>query len=211
MASSISTRRGDGGTGQILYGPRVSKASPRLEASGAVDELGAHLGLCRAEAASDELAPRIEALQRELFVVGAELGTQPDQRHRLRERLTTAHLAGLDAQVAELEALPGLLDGWALPGASRLGALLDVARTVCRRAERRVVTLVETGDEDQPDLVPYLNRLSDLLWLYARWYELRSGLDSALRPDAGWSATASTCSTTTPPAAAGPGPRRSRG
>ena len=76
MASSISTRRGDGGTGQILYGPRVSKASPRLEACGAADELGAHLGLCRAEAVGDELAGRLEALQRELFAVGAQAVAQ---------------------------------------------------------------------------------------------------------------------------------------
>ena len=192
MASSISTRRGDGGTGQILYGPRVSKASPRLEACGAVDELGAHLGLCRSEAAGDELAGRLEALQRELFAVGAELGTMPDRREKLRVRLTEQHLAGLDQQVAELEALPGLLDGWALPGASRMGALLDVARAVCRRAERRVVALVETGEEPHPTLLPYLNRLSDLLWLYARWYEVRTGLDGALQPGGGWSPTAST-------------------
>jgi len=192
MASSISTRRGDSGTGQILYGPRVSKAAPRIEACGAVDELGAHLGLCRAECAGDELARRLEALQRDLFLVGAELGTMPDQRHRLRVRLTEDHLTGLDAQVAEMEALPGLLEGWALPGATRLGALLDVARAVCRRAERRVVALVEAGGEDHPTLLPYLNRMSDLLWLYARWYELRSGLSGALRPEPGPDATAST-------------------
>jgi cob(I)alamin adenosyltransferase len=185
MGGSIATKRGDGGTGQLMYGPRVSKASARLEAVGTIDELGSFLGLARATAAADEVAPRVAALQRELFLLGCELATPPSERGRLKTRLQPEHLAGVEAQVAEIEALEGLLDDWALPGATAVGAALDVARAVCRRAERRVQALYESGEEDHPLLRPYLNRLSDLLWLYGRWYELRHGVSGALRSKSG--------------------------
>ncbi|MCC7491267.1 MAG: cob(I)yrinic acid a,c-diamide adenosyltransferase [Fimbriimonadaceae bacterium] len=179
---SIATQRGDGGTTQLFHGPRVSKADPRVEAYGCLDELGAHLGLARALAGDDPLATRLEAVQRELFVVGAELACPPAERGRLKTRLTPAQVAGLGAQVAELEALPGMLSDWALPGATVLGSQLDVARTVCRRTERRVVALFDQGAEDHRELLRYLNRLADLLWLYARWFELRQEAGGALRP-----------------------------
>jgi len=135
----------------------------------------------RAHAAGDTLAARIETVQRELYLVGSELGTPPEERHRLAARLTAQYLARLDAEVAEIEVLPGLLDDWALSGATLPGAALDVARTICRRAERRVVALIESGEEDHPVLLPYLNRLSDVLWLYGRWYELRVGAEAGFR------------------------------
>ncbi len=180
MAGSISTRTGDTGTGQLMFGGRVSKASARLEAVGTIDELGSALGMCRVEAADDPLAPRIEQIQRDLFIVGAELGTSPSQRRNLTREITQQHVEDLDAQVAELEAIPGMLEGWALPGATRLGATLDVARTVCRRAERRLVAVYELDGVVNTALIPYINRLSDVLWLYARWYEHRLGLSGAL-------------------------------
>lgn len=178
---SISTRRGDDGTTQLMHGPRVPKHDRRVEAYGTIDELGAQLGLARFVAGDDPLAARLEALQRELFIVGAELATPPAERHRLQVRLTAEHVAGLTAQVHELESLEGLLRDWALPGATELGAVLDIARTVCRRAERHIAALLDAGDEPSELLLPYANRLSDLLWLYARWFELRRGADSALR------------------------------
>lgn len=183
---SVSTKRGDDGTTGLYHGGRVSKASGRIRAGGALDELGAQLGFARALLAEDPLHERLADLLRALFVAGAELSTPAQRRERLNPRLTAEHLAGLDAQVAELEVLPGMLDGWSLPGASVAGSALDVARTLCRRAEREVVALHEAGEEDHPLLLAWLNRLSDLLWLYGRWFELRAGLDSALRPDRGW-------------------------
>ena len=182
---SIVTRHGDLGTTRLIHGRAVSKGSARVEAFGTADELGAVLGVARAHAGDDPVAARLEALQRELFVVGAELATLPADRAALSTRLAASHVEALDAQVAELEALPGLLDDWALPGATLVGAQLDVGRTVCRRAERQVVRLVDAGEEDNLDLVAWLNRLADLLWLYARWYELRHHADGALRAAGG--------------------------
>ncbi len=178
---SIATRQGDDGTTQLLFGPRVSKGDPRVEAYGGVDELGSFLGLARHFAGPDPVAERLEALQREMFVLGAELATPPESRGRLIDRLDAARLAGLDAQVAELEAVEGLLSDWALPGATAVGAYLDVARTVCRRIERTVVRLIDDGLEPGGVTVQYLNRLADLLWLYARWYEVRHHADGRLR------------------------------
>lgn len=181
---SIATRRGDLGTTQLMYGPRVSKGDPRIEVFGGVDELGAFLGLARYHAGDDPLAARLEALQREMFVLAGELASPPEQRHRLTQRIDADRLAGLDAQVAELEAIDGLLDDWALPGATAVGAYLDVARTVCRRVERGLVRLMDAGDEPTGLPLQYLNRLGDLLWLYARWYEVRRGVDGGLRSGA---------------------------
>ncbi|NUP98691.1 MAG: cob(I)yrinic acid a,c-diamide adenosyltransferase [Armatimonadetes bacterium] len=177
---SISTRRGDDGTTRLIYGERVSKASPRVECVGSIDELGAFLGLARAFAQDDPLAERLERLQRLLFTAGALLATAPADRSRLKLTLDAEEVARLDAEVAELEAIPGLLSDWALPGATPLGSYLDVARTVCRRAERCLVKLTDAGEEDHPHLPAWLNRLADVLWLYARWYETRTGADGAL-------------------------------
>lgn len=178
---SIATGRGDTGTTQLLFGPRVSKGSPRVESYGTIDELGAFIGLARAFCAEDPLAPRLEALQRALFVIGAELASPPDRREGLTQRIDAARVTELQHQVDELEAVQGILTDWALPGATPVGSYLDVARTVCRRAERQVVRLVDAGDEDNLELLRWLNRLGDLLWLYARWYEARVGVDAALR------------------------------
>jgi cob(I)alamin adenosyltransferase len=179
---SIATRGGDDGTTSLLYGGRISKASDRVEAYGTLDELGAQLGLARSFCEdSPATAERIAGLQRFLFVLGTELATPPAERRRLLQRLTPADLAGLDAEVARIEARPGLLNDWALPGETRVGSFLDVARTVCRRAERRVVALVDRGEETDVLGVEYLNRLADVLWLWAREYELDHGADARLR------------------------------
>lgn len=178
---SIATRHGDDGTTQLLFGPRVSKGDPRVEAYGGVDELGSFLGLARHFAGDDPVAARLEALQREMFVLGAELATPPDERGRLVDRLDEERLAGIDAQVTEIESIEGLFNDWALPGATAVGAYLDVARTVCRRIERTVVRMVDEGVEPGGVTLQYLNRLADLLWLYARWYEVRHQADGRLR------------------------------
>ena len=124
----------------------------------------------------------LEQLQRDTFVVGAELATPAEKRDKLKQTVSPELTARLDAIVAEIETMPGLLDDWALPGASGGGAAIDCARAVARRAERCVVRLhgVEAalvGDE----LLRYMNRLSDVIWLLGRRYEMRSGVNGALR------------------------------
>ncbi|MBI2301277.1 MAG: cob(I)yrinic acid a,c-diamide adenosyltransferase [Armatimonadetes bacterium] len=179
---SISTGRGDDGSTRLIDGLQVSKSHPRVEAYGTVDELGSCLGVARAHCVDDPLAARIEQIQRDLFIVCGELACSPSKRELLRQRLGAELVTGLQAQIDEIEALPGILDDWALPGATELGGFLDVARTVCRRAERNVVRLFEAGEKENELVLVYLNRLGDLLWLYARWYELRAGAEGALRP-----------------------------
>ena len=167
----IYTRKGDDGTTGLLYGGRVAKDSPVIEANGAVDEAQAALGVVRAEVApGSELDVLLVRLERELYVVMAELATAEANRHKL-----TAGVSLVSPEmVAELEPLiddlttrfPPLTD-FVIPGHDRVSALLDVARTVVRRAERLVV-----GAADRTSLVPaYLNRLSDLVWTMARWQE----------------------------------------
>lgn len=178
---SIVTKNGDSGQTRLLFGLPVSKADLRVEAYGTLDELNAFLGLARATC--DDLATRqtLEALQRDTFVLGAELATPPDKLEKLRERVSPALTARLEEEVAQIETLPGLLDDWALPGATHAGAALDVARVVARRAERCAVRLSEAGEVNNPEVLRYLNRLSDLLWLLGRRYEIQRGQHAALR------------------------------
>jgi cob(I)alamin adenosyltransferase len=168
---SIATRRGDRGETGLLYGGRVPKDDPHTEAYGALDEAISVLGLARAQEADAARAERILALQRELFTVGAELATGPGERHRLERHfptVTAAMVEGLDAQLADLEERVPLAPAFVIPGGSVVGAALDLARTVTRRAERRAVTLQRSGALENPEVVRYLNRLSDLLFMLAR-------------------------------------------
>lgn len=173
--SAVVTGRGDDGTTGLLYGgERISKDDPRAEAYGAVDEAVAALGLARAELADDpteELARLVLRLQRELFVVGAELATNPAARDRGedgRTRVSAAMVDGLDAVVQEAEATVQMPREFVVPGETRASASLEVARTAVRRAERRAVALLRTDDLPSAPLLAYLNRLADLLWILAR-------------------------------------------
>lgn len=182
--SAVATGRGDDGTTGLLYGgDRVRKDDLRTEAYGAVDEAVAALGLARAElstmARDGALTPRLARLaelvlriQRELFVVGAELATNPEARGKARDdvtRVSPGMLAGMDEMLREVEAEIVLPQEFIVPGESRLSAGLELGRTVLRRAERRAVTLSH-HDEGLAGsrLLPYLNRLADLLWILAR-------------------------------------------
>ncbi|MCU0627728.1 MAG: cob(I)yrinic acid a,c-diamide adenosyltransferase [Gemmatimonadaceae bacterium] len=179
MAFKIYTRTGDKGDTGLFGGGRVGKDHPRVEAYGDVDELNAALGLARAI----ELMPRIDdvllPVQRDLFAIGALLAT-PD-REKMAEQLTKARID--EERIAELERAIDAGDGelppltsFILPGGTPKASALHVARTVCRRAERRVVTL--RHQEDIPELVViYLNRLSDLLFTLARVANKRAGAD----------------------------------
>lgn len=181
--SVVSTGRGDDGTTGLLYGgPRIGKDDLRTEAYGTVDEAVAALGLARAElgvrsqygtlnpglAAVAELVLR---LQRELFVVGAELATTPDAVDRLedgRTRVSAAMVADLTALVVDLEKRVEMPREFVVPGETRTSAALELARTVIRRAERRAVGLKSAGLLRGEHLLPYLNRLADLVWVLAR-------------------------------------------
>ncbi len=182
--SAVATGRGDDGTTALLYGgERVSKDDLATEAYGAVDEAVAALGLARAElsamAQDGSLNPMLATIadivlriQRELFVVGAELATNPGARDRGRDgttRVSAAMVEEMDATLREIEAGIVLPQEFVIPGETRLSAALEVGRTVLRRAERRAVTLAhhDPGLADSR-LLPYLNRLADLLWILAR-------------------------------------------
>jgi cob(I)alamin adenosyltransferase len=182
--SSIATMRGDGGETALVGGVRVSKSSTRVEAYGNVDELSAQLGFARSICEDAALADLVHGIQRDLFVVGAVLATAPSSP-RKPEPLATALVDRLTAEVHRLEAVDGMLSDWALPGGHRGAAAFDVARTVCRRAERATVRVIETGEAVQPEVVAYLNRLSDLLWLMGRKLELDAGVNASVRTETG--------------------------
>jgi cob(I)alamin adenosyltransferase len=169
----IYTRTGDAGETGLFDGTRVSKADARVAAYGDVDETSAWLGLARATGADAEIAAHIEQIQRDLFALGARLA---DPRHKIAERVEKAAIGEgdvtrLEEWIDRLEATLPPLRKFILAGGSPAGAALHVARTVCRRAERAVVSL---GDVE-PQVLAYLNRLSDLLFVMARAANHRAG------------------------------------
>jgi cob(I)alamin adenosyltransferase len=167
----IYTRTGDDGVTGLLFGGRVSKAAPVAEAAGAIDEAVAALGLVRALAGDGSLRDEILELQRELFVSGADLATNPAQRDRLEPgmSLVTPEMGGrLEARIDELVLAHPLPNAFIVPGANPVSAALDVARGAVRRGERRAVALRDAGGFVNADVLLYLNRLSDLLFVLAR-------------------------------------------
>jgi cob(I)alamin adenosyltransferase len=167
----IYTRQGDEGTTGLLYGGRVSKADPVTEACGTVDETVAILGLARALTRDPVAQEELLGLQRELFVVGADLATNPDERGKLEPgvSLVTQEMTGrLEARIDELVRAHPLPNAFIVPGANPASACLDVARSVTRRAERRVVEIRDVGAWVNDAVLRYLNRLSDLLFVLAR-------------------------------------------
>lgn len=166
----IYTRTGDDGTTGLLYGTRISKADPAAEAYGSVDETVAHVGLARALAENRDLQAILLETQRHLFVVGADLATNPESRSKLKPEVslvTAAMVERIERLIDQHE--EHLPNEFVVPGANPVSAALDVARAACRRAERRVVGLRESGSEVNPEAARYLNRLSDLLFALARW------------------------------------------
>ncbi len=168
----IYTKRGDDGTTGLLYGGRVHKDDPRTEAYGSTDEAVSALGLARAELPADgEWHSRVLAVQRDLFVVGAHLATHPDHHGQLTDgvsRCTPQMIGRLEVAIDELTDRQPLPREFVVPGGSRAGASVDLARTLVRRSERSVVSMQRSGL--LPDDVPlrYLNRLSDYLFVLAR-------------------------------------------
>ena len=173
---SIATKTGDRGETSLMYGRRVAKSDPRVDTYGVVDELNAALGVARITAGSGYVAEHLLAVQKELITVMGELATAPDDLERYARDgygLTTVTMVdGLTAIVDDLEKNKLVnYKGWAIPGSTMISATLDVARTTCRRAERRVAELSEQQPGLNPEILRYLNRLSDLCWLLARYAE----------------------------------------
>ena len=181
--SLVATGKGDDGTTGLLYGgPRIPKDDPRAEAYGTIDEAVAALGLARAELGTKgqygvlnpalaSLADVILRIQRELFVVGAELATTPDAWDRLeddRTRVSRAMVDGMTVLLEDLERRIEMPREFVIPGETRTSAALELARTVIRRAERRAVGLGRAGQLPGDHLLPYLNRLADVIWVLAR-------------------------------------------
>jgi cob(I)alamin adenosyltransferase len=184
--SLVATGKGDDGTTGLLYGgERIAKDDARADAYGTIDEAVAALGLARAELGLKQqldvvppglagIADLILRLQRELFVVGAELATNPAAWDRLQDgttRVSAEMVEGIDALLRDLEAHVEMPREFIVPGESRTSAAIELARTILRRAERRAVALSRDGLVPGPYLLPYLNRLADLLWVLARAVE----------------------------------------
>jgi cob(I)alamin adenosyltransferase len=167
----IYTRKGDDGTTGLLYGGRVPKDAPAPTAYGDVDEAQAVLGLARSECArGSELDEFLIALEGDLWVLMAELATDPNNRHKLVDGaslVTEPMVSALEKRIDDLSERFEMPTEFVVPGQTRVGALLDVGRTVVRRAERHALGVAADGSH----VVPYLNRLSDLLWTMARWQD----------------------------------------
>ena len=173
---SIATKTGDAGQTSLMYGRRVPKSDLRVDTYGCIDEFNAALGVVRVTAGAGFIADVIFAVQQELIIVMGELATAPDDLTRYTAdgfQLTSAAMVDrVTALIDDLEKDKLLhYHGWAVPGTTALSATLDVARTTCRRAERRVAVLAEKQPNLNPEILRYLNRLSDLCWLLARYAE----------------------------------------
>jgi cob(I)alamin adenosyltransferase len=172
---SIVTKTGDKGETSLMYGRRVPKNDPRVEAYGSVDELTAALGLARAACNDNFVTEQIFAAQKQLIDVMGELATSPEDRQRYLKdgfHVTDAKMVDrIGAVIVDLEKDKSLYPkDWVIPGANGVSAALDFARTSCRRAERQVATLKDPN----PEILRYLNRLSDWCWILARATEART-------------------------------------
>ncbi len=172
----VYTRTGDDGTTGLFYGGRTAKDSIGPDCYGTLDEAVAAMGLARAHLDADHaLAPLVIRLQREAFVAGAELATAPDNRHKLTDGSTRVTVAMVEALERDIDALTEQMtmpEEFVLPGQHPSGAAFDLARTIVRRAERLCVTATASGWlGSDSQVIPYINRLADLLWVMSRVVE----------------------------------------
>jgi cob(I)alamin adenosyltransferase len=177
---SIATKRGDGGQTGLAGGIRISKSDLRVETYGSVDELNTVLGFARSICTNKEIYAWTETIQRTLFRVGSALATPPESK-KMPPAITTEDVEALTRLVHQIEATEGILGDWSLPGAHTESAAYEMARTVCRRTERAAVRLAANGVEVSPEILAYLNRLSDVIWLFGRLIEVNAGIDARLR------------------------------
>ena len=180
---SIVTKTGDKGETSLMYGRRLSKADPRVEAYGCVDELTAALGLARSISTDKFLSDEILAVQKDLIVVMGELATVAGDRERYVKdgfHVTTGEMVDrITAVIFQLEKDKALYPkDWVIPGGTALSAALDFARATCRRAERHIAALSTTEKDFNPEILRYVNRLSDLCWILARRAEKHSRTSS---------------------------------
>jgi cob(I)alamin adenosyltransferase len=208
--SSIATKTGDSGKTGLAGGLRLSKSDLRVEAYGTVDELNTFLGFARSICPHQDISDWTETIQRTLFRVGAALST-PTDALASTQTVNTEDVDFLTDLVHQIEATEGILSDWSLPGANTHSAAYEIARTVCRRAERIAVRFTEENPEKSPGAssqsassievglqesevgsnepsapflaIAFLNRLSDLIWLFGRLIEVRAGIDASLRTD----------------------------
>ena len=176
---SIVTKTGDKGKTALMYGRRVSKSSPRVDAYGCVDELNAALGLARAFSETPFISEQILSVQKDLIVVMGELATAREDIDRYVKdefKLTDAEMVDrIGGVIVDLEKDKSLYPkDWVIPGGTIVSAALDLARTTCRRAERRVAVFIANEKDFNPEILRYLNRLSDLCWVLARYAERSS-------------------------------------
>ena len=175
----IYTKKGDDGTTGLLYGGRVGKDDVRTEVYGTVDETVSALGVARAAGLVDRVETIVVRLQREMFVVGAHLATAAANQHKLQpgvSKVTASMTDALEAEIDELTAEHPLPQEFILPGELLASAGLDLARSTVRRAERQAVAMQRAGLLDDPEILRYLNRVSDLLFVLARYEEAERGL-----------------------------------
>ena len=180
QAPRIYTRTGDRGETGLIGGRRVRKDHPRVEAYGAVDEVNSHLGIARTLLSDTAVAALLELIQHRLFDLGAELATPSGARTRRAAAISSAHVQALEDAIDRYQAVLPPLRAFILPSGTPLAAAFHVARTTSRRAERRTVSLARK-DPVNPEILRYLNRLSDLLFVLARWANHLAG-----RPDVIW-------------------------
>jgi cob(I)alamin adenosyltransferase len=179
---SIATKYGDTGQTGLAGGVRVSKSDLRVETYGTVDELNTVLGFARSICHNTEIKAWTEEVQRKLFCLGSNLATPPESKKQPL-LITAEDVDWLTDLVHKIEATEGLVSDWSLPGAHPEAAAYEMARTTCRRAERTVVRFIESGAQVAPNVLAYLNRLSDLIWLFGRLLEVEAGVDSRLRDE----------------------------
>jgi cob(I)alamin adenosyltransferase len=175
----VYTRAGDQGQTSLVGGERVSKAAARVECYGAIDELNAALGLVRTalrgSAAEGTLQPILGRVQNELFNLGAELATPDAERRARSPRIEERHVTALEEEIDQLNTDLPELRSFVLPGGGWSSSYLHLARTMCRRGERLVVALAAAGEDIGDQAIPYLNRLSDALFVFGRWAALVEG------------------------------------
>lgn len=190
----VYTKKGDAGQTSLVGGQKVPKDEPRIEVYGTVDELMAFVGVARcstldaaqaspnetARAQLNELAEVLRRVQHELFNLGSLLATLPQDLHPKQARVTDTDVTQLEREIDRANATLPALRSFVLPGGSRLNAELHVARTVCRRAERLLVSLSRTEAELDPVAIRYLNRLSDALFVWSRYAALLQGVEETL-------------------------------
>lgn len=181
MKSSLYTRTGDDGTTSLVGGARAKKNSARLEAYGTIDELNSNLGYIAADIRADsELQGQLKEIQNELFNIGAYLATRPESGTKPAcQSLTASKMNQLEGWIDALDEQTPKINAFVLPGGSELAAKTHVARTICRRAERRILDLAEEEYVD-PQVTAYINRLSDYLFIAARYINFMRGVNEVV-------------------------------